>query len=64
MAVINEFGRRFDDLDAVKLRIAVRELAGEDGYAVRAEDGTPLLGCVPNEPRPVRYFVAIGWGRS
>lgn len=60
----NTYGRRFDDLDATKMHLTVRELAAQAGatsYAVLAEDGTPMCGQVALDGRPTAVFTAIGW---
>lgn len=61
------YGRRFDDLDAMRLRLAAQELVPKpgDGYSICSEDGLPMCGMRPNDgARPVHQFVAIGWSRA
>lgn len=64
MDVKNKYGKPFDDLDAVKLRVNLYDsglVSENDTYTIYSECGKPLTGFVANNPQAIKNFMAVGW---
>ena len=60
--LINTQGRRFDDLDAVKLHVNAQAYLGHSYFSVHSADGWPMTGFVPHAPTgPHVYLISNKW---
>ena len=58
--LIDEFGRKLDDLDMLRYRLMAQQLVGPGlGYSVVAANGTPMTGFIPNPKAPAVELVAF-----
>lgn len=56
----NQFGRPFDDFDALKMHVYARSKVPEgEGYCVITAKGRPVCGYVPNEVQPKHMFTNL-----
>jgi len=56
----DSYGRRIDDFDCLKYRVAARTDVGSDrGFSVESSDGWPITGCVSlhDKREPARFVV-------
>lgn len=61
--LVDDYGRKLDDLDTLKLRIAARDLgAAGESYAVVAADETPICGFLKHGDTQASFgLVATQW---
>lgn len=61
----DDFGRPFDEFDAMRIRIALRDyhlVSPGQGYSVQSMSGKPLCGFVPDKPaQPIERFRHARW---
>ena len=61
--IINQYDRKLDELDILKLRIAAWDTgAGSGSYAVVASDGTPICGFLKHGDTHISFrLIATQW---
>lgn len=59
MTLVNQYGRKINDLDFLKLRITASGMAKEFSYGIQSIDSSPITGFFKNAPTV--WFTALDW---